>query len=118
MTSRSFAPLFVVLSLAGAAGCTSKLQDQYQVEIVGALDSNYLMGATTGVLELNDKEVARTGISPGTPFSLTGAGIDTNLITSAVFRFKALDGAGMVVAQGQSPEIELLLGSPPVVRLF
>jgi len=113
MTARC---LPVLLTLAAA--CTPKIQEQYQVEIVGQVDKDYLAGATKAVLEVNDKVVASTSISPGRSFSLTGKGIDTIMNASAVFRVKALDANGAVVSVGESPEIELELASPPVVRVF
>jgi hypothetical protein len=116
MTPRSL--LVVLLALGGAAACTPKVQEQYRVEIVGDLQRDYLQGGTRAVLEVNDKEVASTGISPGAPFQLTNTGINPMVEASAVFRVKVLDGANKVVAQGQSPEIELELASPPVVRVF
>jgi hypothetical protein len=104
--------------LALAAACTPKTQEEYKVELVGALDQVYLMGATKAVLEVNGKQVASTSISPGSPFTLNGTGIDTTVTTSGVFRVKALDATGAVVAVGESPEIELELQTPPVVRIF
>jgi hypothetical protein len=117
MTPR-LAILALLPPLAAATGCTPKIQEQYRIEIVGALNQNYLSGATTAVLEVNDKVLSTTGITPGAAFSLTGSGLDLKVNMSAVFRFKALDAQGTVVAHGQSPEIELILATPPVVRLF
>jgi hypothetical protein len=113
MTARC---LPVLLTLAAA--CTPKIQEEYTVEIVGQPDQDYLMGATKAVLEVNDKVVATTSISPGRSFSLTGKGIDTTMTPSAVFRVKALDAKDAVVSVGESPQIELELASPPVVRVF
>jgi hypothetical protein len=104
--------------LALAAACTPKIQEQYSVELVGQLDKNYLVGATKAVLEVNDTVVATTDISPGRSFNLTGKGINTTTTPSGVFRVKALDAMNRVVAVGESPEIELELASPPVVRIF
>jgi hypothetical protein len=97
-------------SLALAAvlgGCGEKIQDQYAVEIIGPLGVDYLAGARTMVLDVGGKEVSRTAISPGVPFSLTGTGIDTNAMAAGVIRLRALDDSGALVAYGQSPEIEL-----------
>src|SRR4051812_1710145 len=105
-----------ILALAGA--CTPKVQEEYKVELVGALDQMYLMGATKAELEMNDKVVATTSISSNSAFTLRGKGIDTTATPSAVFRVKARDDKGAVVAVGESPEIELELASPPTVRIF
>jgi hypothetical protein len=113
MTARC---LLVLLPLAAA--CTPKVQEEYKVELVGALDQMYLMGATKAVLEVNGKVVATTSISPNSPFILNGTGIDTTITPSGVFRVKALDAKDAVVAVGESPEIELELNTPPVVRIF
>jgi hypothetical protein len=113
MTARSS-----LLLLLGLGACTPKVQEEYKIEIVGDLSTRFLEGATRAVLEVNDKQVATTPITADTAFSLRGTGVDVKTMTSATFRIKAVNDAGVVIAQGQSPEIELDLASPPVVRIF
>jgi hypothetical protein len=117
MTRRSFAWLLLFLPLSGAPGCGETIQQEYRIEIVGPVGMNYLAGAVTAVLLAGDKE-SRTPITPGAPFSVVNPGIDVNRTPAATFRFRALDPAGQVVAQGQTPEIELVLGTPPLLRIF
>jgi len=99
----------VLASLLG--GCGQKLQDQYSVQIIGPTGMNYLGDARTMVMDVGGKEVSRTSIAPGQPFSLTGSGIGTTLNSTGVIRLRALDAAGALVAYGQSPEIELQLAN-------
>jgi len=108
--------LLVLLALGAA--CTPKIQEEYRIELVGALDQKYLAGATSAVLEVNDKVVATTKISPDSPFTVRGTGIDIATTPSATFRVKALDARNAVVAVGESPEIELDLSTPPTIRIF
>ncbi|HET7721370.1 MAG TPA: kelch repeat-containing protein, partial [Acidimicrobiales bacterium] len=44
--------------------------------------------------------------------------VNVSTTPSASFRVKAVNDAGLVIAVGQSPEIELELATPPVVRVF
>jgi hypothetical protein len=116
MTARLLASLALVLS---AAGCGEKITQEYRIQLVGPLDmpTSFLDGATTGVLEAGGKKF-RTPIMPGVPFAVTGAGIDLKATPNTVFKFQALDATDKVVAQGQSPEIELVLATPPVVLIL
>jgi hypothetical protein len=92
-------------------GCGEKIQDQYGVQIVGPVGMDYLAGARTVVLELDGRELSRTAINPGQPFSVTGSGIDTGATTTGAVGVRALDASGATVAYGQSPDIELTMFS-------
>jgi hypothetical protein len=107
-----------LLVLLGLGACTPKIQEEYKVEVVGDLSRNFLEGATKAVLEVNDVVVATTTLREDTSFSLKGTGVNVTTMPSGTFRVKALNDSGTVIAIGQSPEIELELASPPVVRLF
>jgi hypothetical protein len=100
------------------AGCGQKLQESYGVQIIGPVGMDYLTGARSVALEVNDREISRTSVNPGEPFDLTGGGIEPGLMRSGAIRVKAFDGGGTMVAYGASPEIELSLYSPPAIRVF
>jgi hypothetical protein len=115
MRLRSFAP---ALALVACAGCGTKIQEQYQIDVVTpGTDDNYLAGATKAVLEIGTQTYT-SSVTPGAPFVLSGSDLAIPASMSGIFRVKVLDAQGQVVAQGQSPEIELLLSSPPLVRIF
>jgi hypothetical protein len=101
-----------------AMGCGQKIQEQYEVQIIGPTDTNYLTGVRTVVLEVGGKEVSRTTVKEGQAFNLTGTGIDTNTTTSGAVRVRGLGENGELLAYGQTPEMELLLASPPRVQVF
>jgi hypothetical protein len=116
--SRGRLALLPALAALASAACGQKLQEQYGVQIVGPVGIDYLAGARTMVLDVGNKELSRTTIEPGAPFDLSGAGIDPGTMRSGVIKLRALDGNGAVVAYGESPEIELSLYSPPLLRVF
>ena len=105
------------LALA-AGGCGEEIQERYELQIIGPADVDYLAGARRVVLEVMGKEVARADITPGTPFSLTGTGVSAGTTVSGAIRVRAFDAAGQVVASGQTPDLELRLGTPPTVVVF
>jgi hypothetical protein len=111
-------PAAALATAALLAGCGQKLQEQYGVQIIGPVGLDYLSGARSVALEVGEKEISRTSVSPGEPFDLTGGGIDPGLMRSGTIRVRAYDGGGALVAYGASPEIELSLYSPPSIRLF
>jgi hypothetical protein len=112
------APAAALALAALLAGCGQKLQEQYGVQIIGPVGLDYLAGARSVALEVNDKEISRTSVNPGEPFDLTGGGIDPGLMRSGAIRVRFFDGGGTVLAYGASPEIELSLYSPPDIRVF
>jgi hypothetical protein len=99
-------------------GCGEKIQEQYQVQIIGPTDTNYLTGVRTVVLEVGSKEISRTAVNEGAPFALMGGGIDINTTTSGAVRVRGLGAGGELLAFGQTPELDLLLATPPTVQVF
>src|SRR3954465_12788059 len=99
------APAAALAMAALLAGCGQKLQESYGVQIIGPVGMDYLTGARSVALEVNDREISRTSVTPGEPFDLTGGGIEPGLMRSGAIRVKAFDGGGTMVAYGASPEI-------------
>jgi hypothetical protein len=114
MRLRSFVSSLVLLA---CAGCGTKIQEQYKIDVVTPGGDDYLAGATSAVLEIGTQKYT-TSVTPGAPFTLSGNNLAINTEMAGIFRVKVLNAMGQVVAQGQSPEIELLLASPPLIRIF
>src|SRR5256885_11904268 len=108
-TSSSLRRALAALITAGcstlATGCGQKIQEQYAVEIVGPIGVNYLKGATTVAVYVGGKELSRSNIGPGQPFSVTATGVNTTTTPSAIIAVRALDAMEHVVAYGQTLEI-------------
>jgi hypothetical protein len=114
MTPRSFVSL---CALVACVGCGTKIQEQYQIDIATPGGDDYLTGATSAVLEIGSQSYT-SSVTPGAPFVLSGNNVVIPAAMSGIFRVKVLNAQGQVLAQGQSPEIELLLASPPSIRIF
>jgi hypothetical protein len=105
------------VALLVCAGCGTKIQEQYQIDVVTPGGDDYLAGAASAVLEIGNQSYT-TKVTPGAPFTLSGGNVSIPTEMAGIFRVKVLDDHGQVLAQGQSPEVELLLTSPPVIRIF
>jgi hypothetical protein len=114
MRARWLAVSFVLAALG--SGCGEKIQETYRLEIIGPTEGDYLMGARTVVLEVGGREVARTDITPGRSFSLTGSGINTP--STAALRVRVLDAAGAMLAFGETPDVDLALVTRGPLRVF
>src|SRR4051812_16589265 len=113
MTARVLHRWLPLLVLAEATGGAPKVQEQYDVQIVGPADRDVLAKASSVTLEVNEKEIAAGPVTPGLSFELHGNGITPPAAGMGVLRIRAKNAAGVVVAQGQTPAIELAVTTPP-----
>lgn len=114
-----FTPIALACAVAAlAAACGEKIQETYNLQIIGPVDSNYLMGARTVVLYVAGRETSRTAITPGQSFSLTATGIDASAGRTATLGVRILDGDGNLIATGDTPEVELELLTRGPLRVF
>lgn len=98
-------PAFAALALGPAAGCGETLRERYTLEIVGPIDRDYFAGAATVALDVGGREVARASYSP-TGFDLRDTGVTVGDV--AAIRVRAYDVHGAIVAQGETPVLELV----------
>src|SRR4051812_4074579 len=91
------------MMLVAGAGCGTKIQEQYKIDVVTPGGDDYLAGASSAVLEIGNQKYTTT-VTPGAPFILNGGDVQINTEMAGIFRIKVLNPKGEVVAQGQSPE--------------
>ncbi len=112
-------PAILIAATAVIVSCGNAYQDTYLVDIIGPTDSkNMFEGAVRATMEVGNQEVARGDIVPGRTLELYGKGITANPGSTGTILVKAFDGAGKVVAFGQTPTIELVRRSVLNLRVF
>jgi hypothetical protein len=104
------------LALPLATGCGQKIQQEYDLLVISP-PGEYFAGAATAVLNVAGREVSRTAVSEGVPFSVTGSGVDVNGTNSGAIALSIVDGTGKVIGYGETPTVELEL-VPIQFRLF
>jgi hypothetical protein len=106
--------LLGALALPLVVGCGDKIQQEYDLQIISP-PGEYFHGAATAVMSVAGKEIGRTSVSEGAPFSFTSGGIDTGSTAAGAISVSVLDGAGKVIGYGETPTIELQLVNYPLV---
>src|SRR4051812_28999026 len=101
----------------GALACGKEIKQTYSLEIVSTPQSDPFGAASTAILEVNGKEVARTAVRSHAPVSLSIPSLDPMTTASASFAVRAVDAMGKVVAFGRTPEVDVLNVSADV-RIF
>jgi hypothetical protein len=106
------------LALTLLVGCGNKIQQEYTLQVIGPVGDFYLKSATTIALEVNGREITRSNVSEGLPFSVVGGGVDVGGTNGmGAIKLRALDRAGNLVAYGETPAVELQLVDT-TLRLF
>jgi|GEM_PF-3026643 len=100
--------LAAALVLGLPFGCAEELQPKYSILILGPSGQDPFFDATRVALEIGGAERAVQMITPGEPFSLSLEGIRPKPNEIETIGITAFNAAGIPVAHGESPPLEIL----------
>ncbi len=100
--------LAAALMLSVSFGCSEELQPRYSIIILGPAGQDPFFDAATVALEIGGVERAVKKVTPGEPFTLSLEGIHPKPNETGTIGITAFNAAGVPVAHGESPEIEIL----------